>query len=490
MTTYTQLTTAAMLAFSPIIIVIVAATAGMLGIAIKRHYFLSAVLTTVMLNIALVVTMVLGMSFPVQTVTDLFIVDSYAYFYMGLILIATLACVSFAYVYMETHPGNREELYLLLMLSTAGGMVLVTANHLAGLFIGLEVLSIPVYGLVAYSFQRSRSLETGIKYLVLSAVATAFLLFGMALIYADTGQLSYTGLQQVLATKSELSILVWTGLAMMLVTFAFKLSLVPFHLWTPDVYEGAPIPVTAFLATVGKIAVIAALLRLLHTIPALDTAGVRALLAAMSVLSILGGNLLALMQTNIKRLLGFSSIAHFGYILITFVAHRELQLHAVTVYMVVYTLTSLAAFGVVAHTSSPYRNADVDNLDSYRGLFWQQPYPAVVFTIALLSLAGIPLTAGFIGKFYVMALGVSASLWWLLGALAIGTVFGLYYYLRVVGTLYWSDSIVSNNAAVAIGSNHAMTRSLLVLIGTLLLVLGAYPQPLLYITHLAAWLGQ
>lgn len=488
MNTDILLTIEGLLAYSPIIIAIFAATAGMLGIAIQRHYLLSAVLTMVGLGVALIATLWVSASIPAQVVTPLFIVDSYAEFYMALILVTTIVCVIFAYAYMESYAGNREELYLLLMLSAAGGMTLVTANHLAGLFIGLEVLSIPMYGLVAYSFQRSRSLETGIKYLVLSAISTSFFIFGMALLYADTGQLTYAGIQQVLAARPTISLLIWTGLAMMLVTFAFKLSLVPFHLWTADVYEGAPVPVTAFLATVGKIAVVAALLRFLHSIPALDTAGVRTLLAIISILSILGGNLLALMQTNIKRLLGFSSIAHLGYLLIVFIAYREAQPHTITVYMVAYTLTTLAAFGVVAHTSSAYGASDIDQLDSYKGLFWQQPYPAVVLSIALLSLAGIPSTVGFIGKFYIILLGVNDNLWWLLGALAIGTVLGLFYYLRVLVNLYLMKNVSDNQASI--GSGSAIGSIVLIITGILMLLLGTYPQPLLDVAAMAMKFGQ
>ncbi|KOR27502.1 NADH:ubiquinone oxidoreductase subunit N, partial [Achromatium sp. WMS1] len=265
------------------------------------------------LTLALISSVWAWQYLPTEAVTDLFIVDAHAHFYMLAILIATIACIILAYPYMQSHSGNREELYLLMVLAATGGMVLVCSRHFAGLFIGLELLSIPMYGLAAYSFQRSHSLEAGIKYLLLSAVATAFLLFGMALLYAHTGQLSYAGIEQALQANNSVSTnLVWTGTSMMLVAFAFKLSLVPFHLWTPDVYEGAPAPVTAFLATASKIAVIGALLRFLYTVPALNSEYLREVLAILAGISIIGGNLLALLQTNVKRLLAFSSIAHFG----------------------------------------------------------------------------------------------------------------------------------------------------------------------------------
>lgn len=482
------LTTEGILAFLPVIITAGAATLGMLGIAIKRDHFWNTTLMVVGLNAALIATLWIWHNMHAQPVTALFMVDAYACFYMSIILVATLACTTLAYAYMGTHPGNREELYLLALLSASGALALVSSRHLVGMFISLEIMSVPIYGMVAYSFQRSRSLEAGIKYLVLSAVATTFLLFGMALLYAETGQLSYTGIQLALSAKSELPMLVIVGFAMMLVTFAFKLSLVPFHLWTADVYEGAPVPVTAFLATVSKIAVLAAFLRLLQSIPALNTDGVRLVLALMAGMSIIGGNLLALMQTNIKRLLGFSSIAHLGYLLIIFVAAQNMQ-PAVAVYAFAYTVTTIAAFGVIAYVSSPYRGEDVADLNDYQGLFWKQPYPAAVLTVALFSLAGIPLTAGFIGKFYVILLGVKAAQWPLLGMLALGTVIGLYFYLRVMGTMYLGMAEHSRSKTW-LGWSDTASSTVLILAGMLIVLIGAYPQLLLKLVSVSASLTQ
>lgn len=271
---------------------------------------------------------------------------------------------------------------------------------------------------------------------------------------------------------------------MMLVAFAFKLSLIPFHLWTPDVYEGAPVPITAFLATVSKIAAVAALLRLLHTIPALNTAGVQTIFAIMASVSIIGGNLLALMQSNLKRLLGFSSIAHFGYLFIAFVVNQQLQSSAIAVYLLAYTITTLAAFGVLTYISSPYQGKDIENITDYQGLFWQQPYLVTVLSIALLSLAGIPLTIGFIGKFYVMMLGVNAALWWLMATLAIGTVLGMYYYLRVLITMFRMEEITLINSNT-VSFSYTASNIMLITTGILMLILGAYPQPMLQMALIA-----
>ncbi len=226
------------IALLPLLITSATLVVVMLAVAWKRNHSFTATLSVIGLNLALLSLLpVLGVT-PIE-VTPLVLVDNYACFYMALVLVSALACVTLAHAYMESYPGNREELYLLLLLATAGGLVLVSAQHLASLFIGLELLSVPVYGMVAYAFFNKRSLEAGIKYTVLSAAGSAFLLFGMALLYAESGTLGFAGLGAKVAEHVLSGPLVSVGVGMMLVGLGFKLSLVPFHLWTPDVYEGA-----------------------------------------------------------------------------------------------------------------------------------------------------------------------------------------------------------------------------------------------------------
>ncbi len=214
--------------------------------------------------------------------------------------------------------------------------------------------------------------------------------------------------------------LVSVGVGMMLVGLGFKLSLVPFHLWTPDVYEGAPAPVSAFLATASKGRGVRRAAAAVPDRPAaLDNQLLNISLSVIAVASILFGNLLALTQSNIKRLLGYSSIAHLGYLLVALIASKGMAVEAVGVYLATYVLTSLGAFGVITLMSTPYSGRDADALFEYRGLFWRRPVLTAVMTVMMLSLAGIPLTAGFIGKFYVIAVGVESHLWWLIGALVL-----------------------------------------------------------------------
>ncbi|MCO7544292.1 NADH-quinone oxidoreductase subunit NuoN [Stutzerimonas nitrititolerans] len=476
------------IALLPLLITGATAIAVMLAIAWQRNHGLSFVVTSVGLTLALV-SIVPALRVAPLDVTPLLRLDTFAYFYSAVVLVATLACVTLAHAYLgekagaDGFPGNREELYLLMALSAAGGLVLVSAQHLAGFFIGLELLSVPVYGLVAYAFFNKRSLEAGIKYTVLSAAASAFLLFGMALLYAESGSLSFSGLGAGLAAQGS-SLLVQAGIGMMLIGLGFKLSLAPFHLWTPDVYEGAPAPVATFLATVSKVAVFAVLLRLYQLSPATSGGWLNDALSLIAIASILIGNLLALNQSNLKRLLGYSSIAHFGYLLVALIASKGLAVEAIGVYLVTYVLTTLGAFGVITLMSSPFQGRDADALYEYRGLFWRRPYLTAVLTVMMLSLAGIPLTAGFIGKFYVIASGVESQLWWLLGALIIGSAVGLFYYLRVMVTLYLVEPGMRRHDA-PINWGQRAGGMMLLAIAVLAFFLGVYPQPLLELVQQA-----
>ncbi|SUD40244.1 NADH dehydrogenase subunit N [Ectopseudomonas mendocina] len=475
-----------LIALLPLLVTSLTAVVVMLAIAAKRNHTVTFILSVVGLNLALL-SLIPALEVAPLEVTPLLLIDKFACYYMALVLAASLACITLIHAYLggdsgKGYPGNREELYLLVLLSAAGGLVLVSAQHLASLFIGLELLSVPTYGMIAYAFFNKRSLEAGIKYMVLSAAGSAFLLFGMALLYAESGNLAFADIGASLMRES--SQLVQIGIGMMLIGLAFKLSLVPFHLWTPDVYEGAPAPVAAFLATASKVAVFAVLLRLYQISPAMSGGWLSELLTLIAIASILVGNLLALLQNNLKRLLGYSSIAHFGYLLVALIASKGLAVEAVGVYLATYVLTSLGAFGVITLMSTPYNGRDADALYEYRGLFWRRPYLTAVLTVMMLSLAGIPLTAGFIGKFYVIAAGVEAQLWWLLGAMVLGSAIGVFYYLRVMVTLFMREPNLHRHDAPFDWGQRAGGIMLLV-VAMLAFFLGVYPQPLLELVQQA-----
>jgi len=482
-----------LLALSPLLIISITILAIMLAIAIKRHHGWIATISTVGLSLALVPLVVhccllerFALRLP-QTVTPLLHIDDYACFYMAMILIATLTTTTLSRNYMEGYPGNREELYLLLLLSTLGGLVLVASCHFASFFIGLELLSVPMYGMAAYLVKERRSLEAGMKYLVLSAVASAFIVFGMALIYSQTGTLVFSEIGASVASGERVVMIL--GGAMLLIGIGFKLSLAPFHLWAPDVYEGAPAPVTSYLATASKVAVFALLLRYFVEAHAYQYGVLVDVLSMLAILSIVIGNVLALRQEDLKRLLAYSSIAHFGYLLVALIASGALATEAVGIYLLTYVITTLAAFGVITLMSSPHKGHDAEILFDYRGLFWKHPFLAAILTVALLSLAGIPLTAGFIGKFYVLGAGVDKGLWTLLAAVVLGSAVGLYYYLRAMVQLFLRPRWVAPFSAPPDWARGA-GGGMLILLTVLMLALGVYPGPFIMLAQAAGLSGK
>jgi NADH-quinone oxidoreductase subunit N len=341
-----------------------------------------------------------------------------------------------------------------------------------------------MYGMAAYLVKERRSLEAGMKYLVLSAVASAFILFGMALIYAQTGTMVFGDIGVQLAQLTDGAGVVMLGAALLLIGLGFKLSLAPFHLWTPDVYQGAPAPVAAFLATASKVPVLALLLRYVVDTHAIAYAPLVDVLTLLAILSIIAGNVLAIQQWNLKRLLAYSAIAHFGYMLVALIASGPLATEAVGVYLLTYTIPTLAAFGVITLVSNPLDH-EAEALSDYRGLFWRRPGLAAILTLALLSLAGVPLTAGFLGKFYVLGAGVDQRQWLLLGAIVAGSAVGLFFYLRAMIQLYLSPApeaasatgATSAPASARAGAGAGAGAGALIVLLVLMLLLGVYPSP-------------
>lgn len=421
---------------SPLLILAAGATVMMLQIAFLRSVNLTAAVATTTLALAALSCIYAAPQAPLQ-VTPLLLADQFALVFCVLFCIAAAVTVLLSVDYIQHHGDEPEEYFLLLVLSTIGACVLAYAVHVASLLLGLELLSVSLYALIAYPNKSLLPLEAATKYLVLSGAASATALFGFALLYAATGTLEFAALGQQLANTEMGEAVLLVAAAMIFAGLGFKLSVVPFHLWTPDVYDGAPAPITGFLASVAKAAVFVAVLRLFLEADLFRYRILVELTGLMAIFSMLAGNLLALLQTNIKRMLAYSSIAHIGYLLIIFMVcinndSRNLATEAAAYYLIAYTATTLAAFGLLTLISA--RQIEREHVDLYQltGLFWQQPLLAGLMLVALLSLAGIPLTAGFVAKFYIFNAAVSGHNWILLGALIIGSGIGIYYYLRVV----------------------------------------------------------
>ncbi len=422
-------------ALLPLLVLAAGATLLMLQIAWLRSPGLTGALAALILVIAGLSCRFAAETAPLQ-VTPLLLADRYALLFCTLFCLAgaVTALLSRDYVSRGEQP---EEFFLLLVLATMGACVLAYAVHVASLLLGLELLSVSLYTLIAYPNKSILPLEAAIKYLVLSGAASATALFGFALLYAATGALGFSAIGQGLGETSTGQSVLLPAAVMIFAGLAFKLSVVPFHLWTADVYDGAPAPVTGFLASVAKGAVFVVLLRLFLDADLFRYYRLVEVTGLLAIFSMLAGNLLALLQSNVKRMLAYSSIAHVGYLLIvlmvcTTAANQALAVEAAIYYLVAYTATTIAAFGLLTLISCDTSGRENIQLQQVSGLFWRQPVLACLMLVALLSLAGIPLTAGFIAKFYLVNAAVSGHHWVLLFALVLGSSIGIYYYLRVI----------------------------------------------------------
>jgi NADH-quinone oxidoreductase subunit N len=464
-------------ALLPLLITSTVAVILMMAIAIRRNHKAAAAISLIGLAAALVSLAAASSVLPRQ-VTKLFILDSYSFLYMAILLFAAAFVFLFAYDYLKCRQEQQEEFYLLVLLATTGAMALAVSRNFVSFFLGLELLSVALYALIAYVRSESISIEAGIKYLVLAASSSSVLLFGLALIYAESGSMElsqFTTAMSRTAGRTD-SLLLMTGLMLVLTGVGFKLAIVPFHLWTPDVYEGASLPVTAFIATVSKGGMFALLLRWFHVNSGALAGAPELVLSVIAVASMLAGNLLALRQTNVKRILAYSSIAHMGYLLVALLAGGALGAPAATYYLTAYMATILGAFGVMTVLSGPRWEAA--SIESYRSLFWQRPLLAAVFTTMLLSLAGIPLTAGFLGKFYVLTAGTSQSRWVLLFTLIASSTIGLFYYLRIVVVMYAQPGDPGTIKDARTLRPPLPTTLALVALTGLVLLLGIYPASL------------
>jgi NADH-quinone oxidoreductase subunit N len=459
------MTSQQLLACSPLIAIALAVVVELLLVSFHRGARAAAAVAAI--GLVLAGALLAAANARTSTaITALLVIDRYALFYIALVLVAGLGTIALAYRYFS----SVGDLYVLVLLGTLGAAVLAASVHFASFFLGLELLSVSLYSLISYRAER-RGIEAGLKYLVLAAVSAAFLLFGMALIYAELGTLEFDRMAGLVHAGAYPPAIWWIGLALIVTGVGFKLALVPFHLWTPDVYQGAPAPVAGFVATASKTAVLAVLSRFVTEIHGATLPPLVLVLSLVAGLSMFFGNLLALLQSNVKRILGYSSIAHLGYLLVALTAGGELAIEAVGFYLATYVITMLAAFGVVAVLSAGREEAE--RLDAYRGLFWRRPRLAAVLTAAL-SLTSIPITGGFVGKLYIVGAGAASSRWTLLVILAVTSAIGLFYYLRIIVAMYSKPVDASaDGARVPLASAVALAALLV-----LLLWLGLYPAPI------------
>jgi NADH-quinone oxidoreductase subunit N len=394
---------------------------------------------------------------PASIISGALAVDQLSLLLDMIFAVAAIACVVLSLRTRAPETAGHGEYHALLLFSMLGMTILASSQDLVTLFVGFELLSIPLYVLCASEYRREGSLESGLKYLVIGSVGSATLVYGLAMVYGATGSTRFSAIAAQISSGGLAGgllgdPLLLTGLALVMVGFAFKASVAPFHQWTPDVYEGAPTPITAFMATATKAAALGVMLRFFDgaVIGVQDTWAPA--LATIGAITIIVGNVGALTQSSLKRMLGYSSVGQAGYMLAGVVVGTRLGVDATVLYLAIYLLMNIAAFAVIIGVQG--ERTDGDDLSGLAGLGARSPWLAWPMTVAMLSLAGIPGTVGFIGKFQLIHALVNGDYTWLAIVLVLGSMISLGYYLRVIATMWMRSSVPSP------GPGYATERSL------------------------------
>ncbi len=416
--------------------------------------------------VAILVNAIYAYGWETPLFNGVYVIDNFGSFFKILFIAAAILVMLSAKGYIDKVGNRSAEFYAFMVLALLGMIIMACANELMTLYIGLELMTVSFYILTAYLLNDELSAEAGLKYLILGAISSAVLLFGMSLVYAVSG----TTIISEIAANLRLEPVLITGIILLIAGFGFKISLIPFHMWAPDIYQGAPTPVTAFLAVASKAAGFAALFRVFVIglpIAQFNWGFIMALLAALTIIA---GNLIALKQTNIKRLLAYSSIAQAGYILVGLIAFNSYGLKGVLFYALLYVFSNLGAFAVATSVELVYGNTEIE---AFNGLGKRSPVMAAIMMVCLLSLAGIPPLAGFVGKFYLFAGAIQAGYLWLAFIGLIMSMVSVYYYLNVAKAMYIGEAEDDSPIKIGVSAQLALW---VCLAGTILI--GVYPAPL------------
>ncbi len=413
----------------------------------------------------------LGWNLNYRVYHDMLFFDNNAIAFGNLILGIAFLVFLLSGDYFKNNLEHLEDNYSIIIFSLVGAMLMVSFSNLAMLFIGIETLSISLYVLAGSKKNSLASNEAALKYFLLGSFATGFLLFGIVLIYGASGTFHLQGITDyVILNRGALPTIFHLGILFVMIGLAFKVSVVPFHFWTADVYEGSPTIITAFMATVVKIAGFAAFLRLFLTCFSSISAHFVPILCILSVLTMFLGNITAVYQNNFKRMLAFSSIAHAGYMLLAVIALKKESYLAILLYTAAYSFATIAAFAVLMVIKSNHGN---DSIENFNGLAKRNPLMAFALTVAMLSLAGIPVTAGFFAKYYLFSTALSTGYTWLIVLAVINSAIGVVYYFRVIIASYFKDG---ETAAIHLGSIYKLV---LILCTIAIFLLGIFPNLLI-----------
>lgn len=407
-----------------------------------------------------------------------FVQDGASFFFKTFFLITGIFVLHMAGQYESKIKRGRSEFVVLILFALTGMCLLSSASEFLLFFVSLETLAVSLYIITAYMRDDERSIEAGIKFLVLGALSTAILVFGLSFVYGSTGLTNFAAIAAAISAQPAVPVIFYFGAALVLIAMFFKIAAFPFHIWVPDVYEGAPAPITAFLALGSKAAGFAALLRLISTVFApIQDQFILPLLAVLSAATIIYGNFGALNQKNVKRMLAYSSIGHAGYLLIGLAAMKSGGAEGVLVYLAGYLFSTAAAFLVVVWMSA---KLGIETISDYAGLGRRSPVTAAAMLLAMSSLAGVPPMAGFFGKFFILSLAVKSGLIWLAAIGLLNVVVSLYYYLGVVKFMYARPAADETPLTISLSQRVALYASMAGII-----ILGIYPTPVLQLASQA-----
>jgi len=408
----------------------------------------------------------------IYTFSNTFILDQFSVLLKLTIYLSVFLCFLYSRVYISERKMPIGEFYILGLFAMLGMMVVVSAAHFLTLFLGIELMSLPVYAMVALRRDETVCTEAAIKYFIIGAIASGMLLYGMSMIYGATGQLELSLIAKAVAqTSTQHRLILVFGLVFMLAGLAFKLGAVPFHMWIPDVYTGAPTAVTLFIATAPKVAGLGLVMRVLvDAVPALHMQW-QQILIFLAIMSMGLGNFAAIAQTNIKRMLAYSSIAHMGYMVLGILCGTKAGYAASTFYMITYAVMTLTAFGLITMLSQ--KGKDLENIDDYKGLNTRNPWLAFMLMITMFSMAGVPPIVGFMAKLGVLQALVDVHLVWLAAVAMLFAIVGSYYYIRVVKVMYFEEPVTK--AAIICPRDMTVAISIN---GLAVLALGVFPGAL------------
>ena len=369
---------------------------------------------------------------------NMVLADNFSLAFSLIFLVGALLAILLSLNKVEDEYLHYGDFYAILLFATVGMIMMASSTNLLVIFIGLEILSISLYVLAGIRKMRVDSVEASLKYFLLGAFATGFFLYGIALLYGSTGSIDLIAIGQYIQTNGFSGVMMFAGAAMILIGFSFKAAFVPFHMWTPDVYQGAPTPVTAFMSSGAKGAALAVLVRFFLSVNPLSQSDWMAALWIMAVLTMTVGNVVAISQNNIKRMLAYSSIAHAGYLLVGVIAGNELGQSSIMYYLLAYTMMNLGAFGVISYLGYSNKQENL-KIDDYKGIGYKYPFAGLAMAVFMFSLAGIPPTGGFVGKFQLFNSAIQAGYIWLVIFGVMNSVISAYYYLRVIVNMYMRD---------------------------------------------------